>query len=181
MVWLHPKKIKKKKNEETLGSNFRGYTHTHTHTVWLYTQKKEEEGFCDSRGVHKSKKFSRRNIHTTHQVYIEKKNYLWFSFGHQTWFVFSQWIRLAFFCNQFLFFFTFFIVFEDFDLVGIAQIIAVAASVHVRHFFAGWTHTAHGTHTHTQHTRGDELLEFFAVSQLCCVIINPGLKLKIRW
>ena len=73
MVWLHPKKIKKKKNEETLGSNFRGYTHTHTHTVWLYTQKKEEEGFCDSRGVHKSKKFSRRNIHTTHQVYIEKK------------------------------------------------------------------------------------------------------------
>ena len=74
MVWLHPKKIKKK-NEETLGSNFRGYTHTHC--MVIYTQKKE--GFCDSRGVQVKKIFpSEYTSHTSgvSRKNVVKKNYL---------------------------------------------------------------------------------------------------------
>lgn len=45
MVWLHLKDEIKKKNQETLGSNFRGYTHCCIYMCVCTQKKEEEEGF----------------------------------------------------------------------------------------------------------------------------------------
>lgn len=61
-----------------------------------------------------------------------KATNLGFAFGDETRLVFGERVRLAFFSDEFLLFFALFIVFKHFDLIGIAQVVAVA-SVHVRH------------------------------------------------
>ena len=68
MVWLHPKKIKKK-NEETLGSNFRGYTHTHTLYGYIHTK---ERRFLWLEGGSSQKNFP-VGIYIPHIRCVEKK------------------------------------------------------------------------------------------------------------
>ncbi len=136
MAWRARQKREREIKRKTLGSNFRA------------TQDKKErprlwtddcllwacENVQWARPTGSSQYTNQVEKKRETKVKLESKSYLWFSFGDQTGFVFSQGVGLSFFSNKFLFFFAFLIVFKDFDLVGIAQIVTVAASVHVRHF-----------------------------------------------